>query len=135
MIKTIWKRKVPVEMQAHDECSSGHRVPLQLTRKMSFSIYGCGKASPGAAHAARFLHLHSPTAFPAAQPWKTGAEICWFGFSSDCCPMQTKTCTHPRPPTLLPPAAATNAFPRKSPVSTGNCPLADFSTEGINPNK
>lgn len=70
MIKTIWKRKVPVEMQAHDECSSGHRVPVKLTRKMSFSIYGCGKASPGAAHAARFLYLHSLTVFPAAQHWE-----------------------------------------------------------------
>lgn len=127
MIKTIWKSKVPVETHPHDERSSGHRVPVKLTRKMSLSIYGCANASPGA----RFLHLHSPTAFPAAERWEnTGGDLLVgsrFGSLS-----HASKAMHTL---VLLAAAASNAFPRKPPVSTGNCPPAGFSTEGINPNE
>lgn len=110
--KTIWKRNVPVETHPHDECSSGHRVPVKLTRKASFPIYGCANASAGATHAARFLYLRCLTAFPAAERWENTAEILWFGFSSECCPTQAKPCT---PSSCDPPAGGMHspAVPRQ----------------------
>lgn len=90
MIKTIWKRNVAVEMHPHDEGSSGRSLLVKLTRKMSFSIYGCANASPRARPAlrrtqpssARFLYLHSLTAFPAAEGWENRSRnpLVWIQF-------------------------------------------------------
>lgn len=143
MIKTIWKRNAAVEMHPHDEGSSGRSLPVKLTRKMSFSIYGCANASPGARPAlrrtqpssARFLYLHSLTALPAAEGWENRSrDPLEFGFSSDCYPMQAK----PRTPSACSPPAghcSVKWTPLQVPRQHRELPFRRFFLWGHKPKK
>lgn len=136
MIKTVWKRNVPVEAHPHDECSSGHRVPVKLPRKMSFPIYGCANASPSAS-----LPLPpQPNSFSSCRAGKGQHRSAdWIQLSLLSCASEAMhALVEAMHSLVLPPSCRPlqrRMHPLQVPASGGNCPPADFSIEGINPNK